>query len=670
MQNLRLRPAIAIVLLLGFFFPVLFAGWQTFSHQRQVLLEELQKEHGRILDILVLGIREPLWSLYPEAGLPLVNAVMTDKRIKLIRIVNEDGEVFLQKKSEETDNQELLSLEKKVFFHGREIGSVTVDLDSSYIRQTADEQMTRYLIIFLIPFLASLVVLFFLLQKKIIIPLDILIGQSENIANKDLNKPFLWHQRDEIGRLGQSLEQTRLALFSAFEELEEMNTKAVNYSKELEKINLQLQNEIEDRIQAEEKLRDHKSILEKTVKDRTFELVETNEKLLKEIEERKRAEEERSRVVEKLHRAEKMEALGILASGVAHDLNNILAGIVSYPEILLADLDPASELYTALAEIQESGKRAVAVVADLLTIARSAATVRSVHNINELAQEYFKSPEYVLLKEKYQQIEISFQWQAKDTQITCSPVHVKKCLMNLVTNAVEAMANGGEICISTSNITTQEGRFTVLTVCDNGPGITEKDRERIFEPFYTTKQMGLSGSGLGLAVVWNTMQEHNGWVSVESDAEGTCFHLHFPSRMMVEQKILPKKDRVKCPFGNGELLLVVDDEELLVTIAGRMLTKLGYQVISAPSGEEAIEIIKHKRVDGVVLDMVMDPGLNGRETFEQMQKIQPDLKAMIVSGFSMNEDIKSALDQGVATFLKKPYSMEELGLAVHLTLKG
>ncbi|MBU1565828.1 MAG: response regulator [Proteobacteria bacterium] len=674
MRNIRLRLAIAIVLLLSFLLPVLFAGWQTLRDQRTILLNELDKEHGRIIEILVLGIQESLWSLYPEAGIPLVNAIMADKRITRIRIDSAD-DVFIERNNEYGPNHESLERRKKVYYHGKEIGTVTVAMDRSYLQTTLKTKTTRDLLVFLIPFLCSTLILFLLLRRKIIQPLEILISQSERLAKKQLDTPFAWDQRDEMGMMGKSLEQTRLSLASAFDELEEMNERTVRYSKELEEINEKLQNEIDERIHVEEMLHDHKNLLEETIRQRTAELVEANENLLKEFEERKKAEEERELIALKLHRAEKMEALGVLASGVAHDLNNILAGIVSYPELLLLKTDPGSELYQPLVDIHGAGKRAAAVVADLLTIARSTATVLFTHNVKKLVEEYFNSLEYRQLQKLYPQVRIDFHCEASIEIIACSPVHVKKCLMNLVTNAVEATGHSGVITVSISNKIKHgeepdgvDTRYVVVSVADSGTGISARDLERIFEPFYTTKQMGMSGSGLGLAVVWNTMQEHNGWVTVDSNSAGTCFRLYFPCA--TETDNLPAEKNLSSYLqGNNEKLLVVDDEPLLLRIAERMLGELGYRVVTVSSGEKAIEYLRSNAVDAVILDMVMEPGINGRETYEQIVQIHPGQKAMIVSGYAVNDDIRAAMQLGVATFLKKPYSMAELAHALQLTFK-
>jgi signal transduction histidine kinase/CheY-like chemotaxis protein len=412
--------------------------------------------------------------------------------------------------------------------------------------------------------------------------------------------------------------------------------------------------------------------LEDRVKERT-------DTLFKEIEERKLAEKERAIAEEKALRSSKMEAIGLMAGGVAHDLNNILSGIISYPELMLLQLPKSSKLRKPLEAIHASGKRAATVVADLLTVARGVACVREPHDINVLIEEYLNSPECVKLKSQYPAVACKQHLVAQNSIISCSPVHVKKTIMNLVTNAVEAIGEKGTIRISTSNRqvspskpckhTLDPGNYVLVIVQDDGPGIPEHDREHIFEPFYTKKVMGRSGTGLGLAIVWNTLQDHNGKVIVESSAEGTIFYLYFPLSHDKEA-IQPATQEAIITTINKEYILVIDDEPQLRDIASQMLTTLGYKVDSVSSGEQAIEFLEKKQVDLIVIDMLMEPGLNGRETYEKILAMQPGQKAVIATGFSESDDVKATLQLGAGGFIKKPYSIDQLSQAVKKALNS
>ncbi len=246
--------------------------------------------------------------------------------------------------------------------------------------------------------------------------------------------------------------------------------------------------------------------------------------------------------------------------------------------------------------------------------------------------------------------------------------------MNLVSNAAEAMPDGGKILISTENRyidspirgcdDVEEGDYVTLTVSDTGIGISPEDIERIFEPFYTKKMMGRSGTGLGMAVVWGTVKDHKGYIDVKSaQGKGTTFTLYFPA---TRKEAAKDKSFVSIEdyMGNGESLLVVDDVEEQREIASRILNKLGYSVTSVSSGEEAVDYLKDNSADLLVLDMIMDPGIDGFETYKSILEFLLKQKAIIVSGFSETERVKEAQRLGAGAYIKKPYLLDKIGIAV------
>ncbi len=397
------------------------------------------------------------------------------------------------------------------------------------------------------------------------------------------------------------------------------------------------------------------------------------------ITKEKQLEEEKHTVEIKLERAQKMEALGLLAGGVAHDLNNILTGITGYPELMLLQLPDESDLRKPIKAIKKSGERAAAVVADLLTVARGVASSKTVNNMNTMISEYLDSPECHHLKFQHQHIECLLELEDDLPNIFCSPVHIKKCVMNLVTNAVEAMDRQGTLTLSTTSVHPavqwakenglDEKEYVVFTVTDTGKGISGRDIDHIFEPFYTKKVMGRSGTGLGLAVVWNAVEDHKGRIFVKSSDKGTSFQLYFPisNKEGVEQTANSQKEELA---GNNEHILVVDDETQLQDIACQMLQISGYRVDSVSSGELAIAFIKENPVDLIVLDMLMEPGINGYQTYKEILRHYPDQKAIIASGFSESDDVKATIKLGANGFIKKPYTMDSLGRAVKVALSS
>ena len=394
---------------------------------------------------------------------------------------------------------------------------------------------------------------------------------------------------------------------------------------------------------------------------------------LTDITNRKRAEKENAEMGAKLQRSQKMESMGLLASGVAHDLNNVLSGIVSYPELILMDLPEDSKLRKPIETIQDTGHRAAAIVQDLLTVARGVATAKEPITLNELVSNYLQSPEFEKLEHFHPAVICKSDLDSGLFNVSGSPVHIGKVVMNLVSNAAEAIEGGGNVVISTMNRYVDMplkgydkvniGEYAVLSVSDDGPGISSVDLDRIFEPFYTKKVMGKSGTGLGLAVVWNVMQDHKGYIDVKTYENGTTFELYFP---ITRDEVLDKYLSVPIEEykGTGETILVVDDAENQRDISCKILETFGYKAEAVSSGEEAVEYLKKSAVDLVLLDMIMDPGINGRETYERIVKVHPGQKAVIVSGFAETDEVKEAQKLGAGKYVKKPFTLEKIGLAV------
>jgi PAS domain S-box-containing protein len=402
------------------------------------------------------------------------------------------------------------------------------------------------------------------------------------------------------------------------------------------------------------------------------------EGIVLDISERIKAEEEKENLQDKLQRSHKMESMGLLASGVAHDLNNVLSGIVSYPELLLLDLPEDSKLRKPIETMQQSGHRAAAIVQDLLTVARGVATTKKPLNLNDIVRDYLQSPEFKKLEQFHPTVTVKTNLDTDLFNISGSHVHIRKVVMNLVSNASEAIESSGNTTISTMNRYLDRplrgyddikmGGYAVLSVSDDGSGISSDDLERIFEPFYTKKVMGRSGTGLGLAVVWNVVQDHQGYIDVTTDENGTTFELYFQiTRDEISDKALSVS--INDFKGNGETILVVDDDESQKDISCKMLDTLGYKTKAVSSGEEAVEYLKENSVDLILLDMIMDPDINGRETYERIIKIHPNQKAIIVSGFAETDAVKETQKLGAGKYVKKPLTLKRIGLAVKKELE-
>ncbi len=397
--------------------------------------------------------------------------------------------------------------------------------------------------------------------------------------------------------------------------------------------------------------------------------------VMKDVTEDVQAQKERGLLKRKLEKARKMEAMGLLAGGVAHDLNNILSGIVSLPGLLLTDLPEKSDLREPIEMIKDSGIRASIIVDELLTLGRGSAKDLMPVNLNEVINNYLRSPEFGILKEFNQKVIVETLLAPDLSMISATKVDIRKVVMNLVANGAESIKKEGRLIIKTVNccfmadrpkdyISPESGDYVCLSISDTGEGIDPEDIDRIFEPFYTKKVLGKSGTGLGLAIVWNTVHDHNGYIDVKSDNAGTCFSLFFPASTSSPMEIPEKVMTLKDYSGQGERLLVVDDCRHQRVIESNMLERLGYSVKTVSSGKEAIQYLQKEPVDLVLLDMIMAPGMSGLETYRELLKIDPTLSCVIVSGFSHTDDVEKTQELGAGAFLKKPFPLERLGMAV------
>ncbi|MCD6353257.1 MAG: PAS domain S-box protein, partial [Proteobacteria bacterium] len=391
--------------------------------------------------------------------------------------------------------------------------------------------------------------------------------------------------------------------------------------------------------------------------------------IVRDITERKQAEEEKKKLELQLHQAQKMESIGTLAGGVAHDFNNLIMGIQGWAELLLMDTDPNHPHFERLKEIENIAKRAAGLTKQLLGFARGGKYQVKPTDLNKLIE---KSSQ--MFGRTRKEIEISIKYQ-KDIWMTESDQgQIEQVLLNLYINAWEAMKEGGNLYLQTENIILDEeyvksfkiepGRYVKITVTDTGIGMDKKTQKKVFDPFFTTKHMG-GGTGLGLASVYGIIKNHDGFINVYSEkGKGATFTIYLPaSEAGTRDKgsVARKEELLK----GDETILLVDDEEMIIKVAKETLKSLGYQVLLARSGKQAIKEYKKNKedIDMVILDMVM-PEMGGGKTYDQLKKVNPKIKVLLSSGYSINGEAREILNRGCDSFIQKPFNISLLSQTI------
>ncbi|MCK5853221.1 response regulator, partial [bacterium] len=305
------------------------------------------------------------------------------------------------------------------------------------------------------------------------------------------------------------------------------------------------------------------------------------------------------------------------------------------------------------------------------------AATKKTCELNKLITDHLTSPELIYLKKQNPNVTLNTNLTKEVITIDCSPIHMNKSIMNLLVNAYDAVNSNGIISIKTTRKYLDEpvrnydnikkGYYAVLTVEDNGIGLSNEDIDRIFEPFYTKKFLGRSGTGLGLSIVWNSVEDHNGYIDISAGQFGTAFNLYLPTADNPDTNETPGTANANYS-GNKEKILIVDDEFIQRDLLCSILSMLNYLPVAVSSGEEAVEYLKNNSAELIVLDMILGRGLNGKETYEKIIAIQPGQKAIIVSGYSKNSDVIETQSLGAGVFISKPYNIKTIGKAIQEAL--
>ena len=376
-----------------------------------------------------------------------------------------------------------------------------------------------------------------------------------------------------------------------------------------------------------------------------------------------RAREKQERLESQLQHARKMESIGTLAGGVAHNFNNLLMGIQGNAPMVLLDIDSSNTRHKNLKNIEKLVENGAKLTAQLIGYAREGSYEVKPTSLNQLVKE--TSGTFGMTKKE---ISVHQDLSEKLYGIKADQGQIEQVLLNLYVNAADAMPEGGGLFLKTINVTdeditgkpykVQPGNYILLTVRDTGVGMDKETRVRIFEPFFTTKGLA-SGTGLGMASAYGTVKGHGGYIDVDSEkGKGTTFSIYLPAT----EKVLEEKKVLSDELVKGEgTVLLVDDEEMVLEAGEELLNHLGYEVLLAENGREALELYKKNqdKIDLVLLDMVM-PVMGGGEAFDRMKEINTNVKVLLSSGYSLEGEAKEILKRGCDAFIQKPFKMEQL----------
>ena len=406
-------------------------------------------------------------------------------------------------------------------------------------------------------------------------------------------------------------------------------------------------------------------IYDKEVKDSTKKFLGTYG-VVRDISNRRRLEAQ-------LQHAQKMEAVGTLAGGIAHDFNNLLMGIQGFASIMLMKIDQEHPHYEKIGNIEQLVQNGATLTKQLLGFAREGKYDVQSTNMNELAGDTLR-----MFGRTKKEISIFEGYEEDIWPVEVDQGQLQQVLLNIFVNAWHAMPGGGDLTLATKNVIFEAeavkafglppGQYVRISISDSGVGMDEATRQRIFEPFFTTKQVG-QGTGLGLASAYGIIQNHHGFIDVSSQvAKGTTFRIYLPASKKGSKIDEPPIERI---LKGLETVLLVDDEDLILDVGSEILQELGYTVMTAGSGKEALEIYSANKdkIDIVVLDMIM-PDMSGGETYDGIKKIEPDVKVLLSSGYSERGDASDILERGCQGFIQKPFTMKNFSQKLREILDG